>query len=155
MDTELERPRWRTTLHYRVHPRFQIGVEFNPDAGEFTPLANLFLFREGPGRPAVILGTSSDRIGSPEGYQAYYATIAKHHPSWPVSAYFSVNWSEWDNGFNFPAGLVWELGNGFALQPMWDGDEMHLLLHWQKGRWTVSPMWVWMEAAGIAVSVEF
>ena len=41
IDTDLDRPRWRTTLNYRVLPSLQLGVEFNPAVQEVNPLATL------------------------------------------------------------------------------------------------------------------
>jgi hypothetical protein len=39
VDTELPRPRWRATANYRVVPSLQLGIEYNPVAGEVGPLA--------------------------------------------------------------------------------------------------------------------
>ena len=72
VDTELDRPRWRFTLNYRIHHRTQVGIEFNPKAQEICPLLTLFLLTETEKRPALFVGTSSDRIGSPSGKQSYY-----------------------------------------------------------------------------------
>ena len=155
VDTDLNRPRWRSTIHYRVLARLQLGLEFNPSESEFSPLMNAFLLTETEKRPAMVLGTSSDRIGSPEGKQAYYITVAKHHPNWPFSGYFSVNYSEWDKGFNVPFGVAWEFNRNWAAQTMFDGDEYHLLLNWRGNRYAASLLWVWMESPGIAFSMEF
>lgn len=155
MNTELDRPRWRSTLNYRVTPKLQVGVETNPAAGEVGPLLTWFWLTESERRPALFVGTSSDRIGSPEGTQSYYLTASKHHPSWPVSAYVSVNYSEWDGGVNFPFGAYLDLGRGFSLQPMYDGQRSHLLVNWQRERYGVSLLWVWLEEAGISFNVGF
>ena len=132
-----------------------MGIEYNPEAEEFGPLFTWFLLTEEDRRPALFLGTSSDRIGSPEGTQSYYLTAAKHHPSWPVSAYVSLNYSEWDGGFNVPFGANVELGKGFSLQPMYDGQRSHLLLHYNRERYGVSLLWVWLEEAGISFNLGF
>lgn len=155
VNTELDRPRWRSTVNYRLNPRLQIGVEVNPGADEIGPLLTWFLSTEEGWRPALFVGTSSDRIGSPEGTQSYYLTAAKHHPSWPVSAYASLNYSEWDGGINFPFGAYVELGRGLSLQPMYDGQRSHLLLNYNRGRYGVSLLWVWLEEAGISFNVGF
>jgi hypothetical protein len=155
VQTELERPRWRATLNYSVSPRLQVGIEHNPDAGEFGPLFTWFLITEEERRPALFLGTSSDRIGSPEGTQSYYLTAAKHHPTWPVSAYVSLNYSEWDGGLNVPFGATVELGRGFSVQPMYDGQRSHLLLQYNRERYGVSLLWVWLEEAGISFNLGF
>ena len=73
----MNRPQWRFTANYRLHQRLQVGIELNPKAKEVGPLATLFLLTETGTRPALFLGTSSDRIGSPAGEQSYFATISK------------------------------------------------------------------------------
>lgn len=155
VDTELSRPRWRTTATYRVLPAFQVGAEYNLVANELSPLATLFLLTEGDRRPALFLGTSSDRIGSPEGMQAYYATMAKYFPPLRASAYVTANYSEWDERINVPFGANVELGGGFSLQPMYDGNRSHLLLNYSSERYAVSLIAAWMEQAGVAVSFGF
>ena len=69
----------RSTLTYRFHPRFQAGVEWNPrtqrGGNRFGPLANLLILPETLRRPALIAGTSSDRIGTPRG-QSFYLTAS-------------------------------------------------------------------------------
>ncbi|HEV2851619.1 MAG TPA: hypothetical protein VHC97_02330 [Thermoanaerobaculia bacterium] len=136
-------------------PKLQLGIEYNLDAGEFGPLLTWFLVTEENRRPALFLGTSSDRIGSPEGTQSYYLTATKHHPTWPVSAYASLSYSEWDGGFNVPFGAQVELGRRLALQSMYDGQRSHLLLHYNRERYGVSLLWVWLEEAGISFNMRF
>jgi hypothetical protein len=151
VDTELERPRWRTTLSYRVIERAQIGVEYNPVAAEVVPLATVFLLTETDTRPAVFIGTSSDRIGSPEGAQSYYSTVSKLLPRVPVSAYASIAYSEWDEGFNVPFGAEWSVWRGLSVRSMYDGEQSHLLLNWFGDRYGVSLMAVWMDTFGISL----
>lgn len=155
MDTELERPRWRVTANYRVIPTLQLGVEYNPVAGEVGPLATWFLLTETERRPALFLGTSSDRIGSPEGTQAYYMTGAKYLPALHVSPYASLNYSEWDDDWNLPFGANIELGRGLSVQPMYDGRRTHLLGTYATPRFSTTLIWAWMEHAGVAVSMGF
>jgi hypothetical protein len=155
VDTELERPRWRATANVRVIPRLQLGVEYNLAAGELSPLATGFLLTEGERRPALFLGTSSDRIGSPEGMQAYYLTAAKYLPPLRTSPYVTANYSEWDQGWNVPFGANVELGGGFSLQPMYDGHRTHLLASYATRRYSATLIWAWLERAGVAVSLGF
>ena len=89
---QIDRARWRNTLTYRFHPRLTAGAEYNPLAGKVSPLANFVALTETHRRPALILGTSSDRIGTPSG-QSYYATLSKnikHHTGLPLAPYFGV-----------------------------------------------------------------
>ena len=124
-------------------------------AGEVGPLATWFLLTETGRRPAVFLGTSSDRIGSPEGKQAYYLTAAKYLPPIRTSPYASLNYSEWDKGWNVPFGANIELGRGVSLQPMYDGHRTHLLGTYATERYSATIIWAWLERAGVAVSVGF
>lgn len=155
VDTELDRPRWRSTLHYRLHERLQLGIEINPEADEVGPLLTWFLLTENERRPALFFGTSSDRIGSPAGEQSYFLTAAKHHPYRPVSAYVSLNYSEWDEDFNLPFGVEVELGERFSVRPMYDGHRTHLMLNFHGRRYGASLIWVWLERFGIAFSTRF
>ncbi len=143
------------TANYRVIPRLQLGVEYNPVASEVGPLATCFLLTETERRPALFLGTSSDRIGSPAGTQAYYMTGAKYLPALHVSPYASLNYSEWDDGWNVPFGANIELGRGISVQPMYDGHRTHLLGTYATSRFSTTLIWAWMERAGAAVSMGF
>lgn len=155
MDTELSRPRWRATANYALFPRLQVGVEYNFAAQELGPLLTGFVLTEGERRPAVFVGTSSDRIGSPEGEQAYYATAAKYLPFAHAAPYVSLNYSEWDRGWNVPFGATVELGRGLSVRPMYDGQRTHLLGTFSTERMSATVIWVWLERAGVAVSYGF
>lgn len=152
-DIEADRARWRTTLSYRLHPRVMIGVEFNPVVTEFAPLATVFLLTEGERRPALFLGTSSDRIGSPEGAQAYYLTVAKYLPLLRMAPYASLNYSDWDEGMNVPFGVSMEVGKGFYGRYMYDGQRSHIMGGLFREHWGVSLLWVWLESPGISLTL--
>ncbi len=151
----MDRPQWRFTANYSLHQRLQVGVEVNPKAKEAGPLVTLFLFTETRTRPALFLGTSSDRIGSPAGEQSYFATISKYVPRLRTSFYGSLNYSEWDGKFNIPFGAGVELGKGFSLRPMYDGDRGHVMLNYFTTHYGVSLMYVWLETPGISFSLGF
>lgn len=155
IDTPLDRPRWRGTLTVRVHRRVQIGIEGNPAVDEVVPLATIFLLTEGEQRPALFLGTSSDRVGSPEGTQAFYLTVAKYVAPLRLSPYVSLNYSEWDNGWNVPFGASLELGDGFYVRPMYDGQRSHLVGGVNRERWGLGLLWVWYETSGVTASFGF
>jgi hypothetical protein len=155
VDTSLDRPRWRFTGNLRVARTLQVGAEFNPAVSEVNPLVTWFVLTEGERRPAAFLGTSSDRIGSPEGTQSYYVTIAKYVPVLRASPYASVNYSEWDAGWNLPFGANIELPHGGSLRPMYDGQRTHLLATYTAERWSATLIWAWLESAGVSVSFGF
>ena len=127
----------------------------NPEADEIGPLVTWFLMTEDEKRPGLFFGTSSDRIGSPEGEQAYFLTATKGHSEWPISAYVSLNYSEWDEDFNFPFGVEAQLGEHFSVRPMYDGQRTHLTFNYATKRHSFSLLWVWLERVGIAYSTRF
>ena len=143
------------TLNYRLLNRLQVGVEYNPVASEIALLFSLFLFTETDSRPALFLGTSSDRIGSPVGEQAYFVTATKRLPYLPLSVYGTVNYSEWDDRFNFPFGASVEFGKGFSVRGMYDGKEPHLMFNYFYKQHGISLMYIWLETFGFAVSTAF
>jgi hypothetical protein len=155
VDTAVDRARWRATLAYRPLSRLMVGVEYNPAEQEATPLASLFLLHESRTLPAAFLGTSSDRIGSPEGTQCYFLTAMKAIPSLPVSVYGTANWSEWDDELNFPFGADFDLGRGLSFRPMYDGHRTHLTATYARSRMSVTALWVWLEKPGLSVSFGF
>ena len=131
------------------------GFEANFAAEEVGPIATLFLVTEQPRVPAIFVGTSSDRIGSPKGKQAYYMTFAKNVDPVPASLYATVNWSEWDEEFNFPFGANIEVWPRVVVQPMYDGNRTHLLATYSADRFNVTVINAWLERWGVAVSAGF
>lgn len=124
-------------------------------AKELGPLVTWYVLTETNTRPALFLGTSSDRIGSPPGTQSYYLTLAKHIPRTPLAPYVSLNYSEWDDGFNFPFGANLTLQKNFSLRPMFDGKRSHLMLTHYYRQWSFTALYVWFEKIGVAASVGF
>ena len=140
----------------------QFGVEYNPVVKEVSPLLSLFLMTEGESvwRPALFLGTSSDRIGSPSGKQAYFLTVSKGLPTLPVSVYATLNYSEWNKELgntllNIPFGITVEFGQYLSIRPMYDGDRSDLMLNYFADHYGVSLMYIWLERGGISTSVQF
>ena len=115
-------------------------------------LLTLFAFPEPETRPALFFGTSSDRIGSPPGEQSYFATVSKFVPRLRSSLYVSLNYSEWDEAINFPAGISLKIGNGLSIRPMYDGDRGHLMFNYFAHRVGVSLMLVWFDTVAISLS---
>ena len=155
IDIDVDRARYRATLTRRAHPRLSLGLEFNPGAAEIGPLATLFVRTESNAWPAISLGTSSDRIGTPEGNASVFLTAAKRSPflAVPLSGYLSLNWSEFDEAFNVPFGGTLHLGEVFALGGMYDGQRSHGLLRAMRGSWSATALWVWFENFGLAISL--
>jgi hypothetical protein len=132
-----------------------VGVEFNPGETEVGPLVTWFVVTEQGARPAVFLGTSSDRIGTPEGEQSYYATATRRLPGLPASAYVTLNYSEYDAGFNVPFGAEVDLPLALSLRGMYDGERTHAMLSHARERWSASLLWVWLEQPGFSIALGF
>jgi hypothetical protein len=160
LEGQIDRATWRNTLMYRLNRDLQLGVEYNPLAGDVSPLANWRLVRETERRPAVILGTSSDRIGTPEGNQGYYLTFSKDlEPltGLPVAPYLAVQYSEFDRGINLPLGAAVRLGRDWTLMPTYDGHAFHPMLtyRWRGGKYSLTGILVRGRDPGFAFTVGF
>ena len=129
---QIDRAKWRNTLTYRFHPRFTAGIEYNPLAKKISPLANLVVITETHARPALILGTSSDRIGTPSG-QSFYATLSKnlkHHTGLPVAPYVGVAYGTFDDRTRAIGGLNINFSERWSSTILFDGVRVHPLLNY-------------------------
>lgn len=139
----------------RVHPRIQLGVEWNRLVDEVNPLANVHAVTETRRRPALILGTSSDRIGTPSG-TAYYATLSKDlspWTTWPVAPYAGVSYGTYEDKARFIGGVNVSLGGRFSSLLIWDGVNFHPTATVELGRFTLTALWVDTENFGLSGSV--
>jgi len=139
----------------RVTPRLQVGIEGNLAAEEFGPLVNWIATPETERWPMVTLGTSSDRIFSPKGEQAFYATAAKGIPGTNFAPYVGVSWSTWEDRLLFPAGLNVALANEWDLLGMYDGRNCHTLLTYKTSTVNYTVMLIRMRHIGFSIGVGF
>ena len=123
--------------------------------GEVGPIANWFALTETDSRPAVICGTSSDRIGTPRGRQAVFMTVSKQLGRLPAAPYFSINYSSTDRKINFPFGAIVQLSNAWSLMPMYDGHASHTLITWSGKRESISLIWAWNRRFGASLGYHF
>ena len=133
---QIDRAKWRNTLTYRFHPRFTAGLEYNPLAKKVSPLANLLILTETPSRPALILGTSSDRIGTPSG-QSFYATLSKNlrdQTRLPIAPYVGVAYGTFEHRTRAIGGLNIHLAERWTATAVFDGVRVHPLLNYTHGR---------------------
>jgi len=151
VNTEIKRPRWRFNAAFRLTPRLQVGLEYNPVVNEILPTANWILQPETESLPLITLGTSSDRIGTPEGNHAFYVSFAKSREGVPIAPYVSVSYSEFKRGLEFPFGANIRLAHQWDLLPMNDGRHTHLLLTYKQAGYNVTFMLNWMKLPGISV----
>ncbi|HMO80652.1 MAG TPA: hypothetical protein PKD24_07655 [Pyrinomonadaceae bacterium] len=117
----------RSTLIFRWHPRFHIGVEYNPRVGEVHPLVTFIPVTETVNRPAVVLGVSSDRIGTPEG-TSLYATLSKDLQHWtglPIAPYGGVVYGTYEKRFRAIGGLNIRIREDLSSLVQFDGVKVH------------------------------
>lgn len=136
ISNQIDRAKWRNTLTYRIHPRFTTGVEYNPLAGKVSPLANVVALTETHKRPALIFGTSSDRIGTPSG-QSFYATFSKnlkHSTGLPVAPYIGVAYGTFEDRLRVIGGLNINFKERWSSTILFDGVRVHPLVNYTWGR---------------------
>jgi hypothetical protein len=112
----------------RLTPRLMVGLEFNPVVSELNPIGNWIACLESERTPTVIFGTSSDRIFTPEGNQAFFVSFAKTIPGTPVAVYAGPSYSEFEDKFILPMGANWVIDKEHGLLLMYDGRRTHALV---------------------------
>lgn len=154
---EIDRAKLRFTMTYRLHPRITAGVEYNPLADDVHPLANILLMDETRRRPAMIIGTSTDRIGTPGG-QAYYATFSKNlkrETKLPIAPYAGVMYGTYQDRFRPVGGVNVGFTEKFTTLTTYDGVHGHQLLNYAHGRHVFSLLLVRFRRPGISYSITF
>jgi hypothetical protein len=136
LTNQIPRASLRTTLTYRLHPRLSLGVEYNPRADDVGLLANLVAVTETGRRPALILGTSSDRIGTPSG-RSFYATVSKNLSGLvklPIASYAGLAYSSYEDRFLPLAGLTINWTSALSTPIIFDGVKVHPTFVYAPGR---------------------
>jgi hypothetical protein len=154
---QIDRATWRNTLTYRFHPRFTAGVEYNPLAGKVSPLANVVALTETHRRPALILGTSSDRIGTPDG-QSFYATFSKnlkHATGLPFAPYAGVAYGTFEDRFRAIGGLNINFNERWNSTILFDGVRVHPLVNYTYGRHQFGAILERGRNPGMSYSISF
>jgi hypothetical protein len=122
-----------------------------------SPLANAILVRETRRRPAVIAGTSSDRIGTPSG-QSFYLTVSKdlrREIQLPVAPYVGVAYGTYEDRARPIAGLNIDFGRGLSSLTIYDGVRIHPTLSYSRGRHGLSLILAQGRHPGLSYNVRF
>ena len=154
---QIDRAKWRNTLTYRFHPRFSAGVEYNPLAKKASPLANVLAITETLRRPALIVGTSSDRIGTPSG-QSFYATFSKNlkrETRLPIAPYAGVVYGTYEDRWRGIGGLNIGFTERFTALVVFDGVHVHPLLNYSYRRHVFSFILIKGRDPGFSYSISF
>lgn len=141
---EIDRAKLRTTLLYLFSDRIRAGIEWNPLADDASLLVNLHLVREGRNRPAVILGLSSDRIGTPSGKSVFLTASYDLKPVTGLSLapYVGLAHGTFEDRTRAIAGFNIRLSASLSALAIFDGVHMHEVLSFEKGRHGLSAVLV-------------
>ena len=157
----VDRAKLRTTAAYMVDDRLQVGIEWNPLGNDVGPIANWLALEETAERPALIFGTSSDRIGTPHG-RAIYGTFSKDLEAWtglPLAPYAGAAFGTFDDEFVPIGGLLIRWLDRLSTTSLYDGDNFHHMATWAfDGGFSASAMAVDQDGKyyfGLAVSGGF
>jgi hypothetical protein len=150
----IDRATHRTIVMHRITPSLKAGIEWNALEDEVGIVANWVALTETRTRPALMFGTSSDRIGTPAG-QSYFATLSKSLHPLPVAPYVGISYSGHADAFVFPFGVNVALRRGFSAMVMNDGVHTHLSATWARPRLSVTVLAVERRHAGVTVGTTF
>ncbi len=117
-------------MNYRIRPGLQVGVEYNPLDDDLGLLANWRALDETATRPALMLGTSSDRIGTSDG-RAYFATLSKsldRELGLPIAPYAGVTFGESDDQWRGIGGVNIRYAPRWNSTHLYDGKNTHHIL---------------------------
>jgi hypothetical protein len=154
---QIDRATWRNTLTYRPFPRLTAGVEYNPLDGDVGPLLNFVALTETDVRPALIIGTSSDRIGTPHG-RSFYATLSKdltESTGVPIAPYVGYSYGQFEDHGRVIGGLNVTFTHWLSGSAIFDGVKVHPMLTFAKGRHQFGFLLVQGKNPGVSYSVSF
>jgi hypothetical protein len=108
-------------------------------------------------RPALIVGTSSDRIGTPGG-QSFYATLSKNlkrETGLPLAPYVGVAYGTYEGRFLPLAGINVAFTRSFSGLVIFDGVRLHPMLNYTHGRHAFSFVLAFANKPGVSYSISF
>jgi hypothetical protein len=154
---QIDRARWRNTLIFQFLPTLSAGIEYNPLAEKISPLANWVAVTETKNRAALILGTSSDRIGTPSG-QSFYATVSKDleaQTNLPLAPYAGLAYGTYEEKFHGIGGLNLRFPLNLSALIIYDGVKVHPTASWAYRNFVFSFLLAQGKNPGASASVAF
>ncbi len=104
-----------------------------------------------------MFGTSSDRIGTPDG-NAYFGTLSKNLRELtgvPIAPYVGASYGTFDDELRAIGGFWAGFGKGFSSTVIWDGEDLHPTVEYSIKGHTFTLLWVATEDVGVAYSIAF
>ena len=138
---------------YKVNADLQVGVEYNPLADDVGPLLNWRVLREAEGQPAIIVGTSSDRIGTPSG-RAFYVTFSKE-VSQGVGLYVGASYSQYERRILIPAGVSLRHDDHWSSLLVFDGVKFHPMVTYSWDQYSFTLLLAQLKDIGFNFTVGF
>ena len=148
----IDRATHRTVVMHRFTRDLKAGVEWNARANEVGFVANWRALGETETRPALMFGTSSDRIGTPSG-QSYYATVSKSFSR--VAPYAGASWSGYEERMLYPFGVNVALAEGWSAMLINDGVHTHLSTTYGRRNISLTLLAVERKHVGVTVGMTF
>lgn len=157
LSKQVERASVRMTLTYQFHPRLTAGVEYNPRVDEVAPIANLLVVTETKRRPAFMIGTSSDRIGTPSG-QSFYGIFSKNlkrETGLPIAPYVGLAYGTYEERLRVVGGLNIYFPKNFSAFITYNGVNVHPIVNFTHKRHVFSLIMVRGRDPGMSYSISF
>lgn len=154
---QIDRATHRTIVMHQFRPSLKLGVEWNPGAHEVGFVANWRAIAESPRHPAVVFGTSSDRIGTAEG-QSYYVTVSKslhHETGLPIAPYAGASYGTFEDRMIFPFGVNVALGPHWSAMLINDGVHTHVSATYAWDRFALTLLAVERKDIGFTIGARF
>ena len=130
-----------------------VGVEYNPLGQDIGLLANWRAVSETENRPAVVFGTSSDRIGTPSG-RAYYVTVSKEVAD-DLGIYVGAMYGEFEGKIRIPAGVSYRFDERWSAMFAFDGVNGHPMVTYRRDRYNLTFLMVGSKHPGLSFGVGF
>jgi hypothetical protein len=133
------------------------GIEYNPRVNKASPLANWLAVKETTHGPALIVGTSSDRIGTPSG-QSFYATASKNlkrETRLPIAPYFGAAYGTFEDKLRPIGGMNIGFTEQLTGLIIFDGVHVHEMFSYSYQRHVLSLVLVRGKHPGVSYSVGF
>ena len=118
----------------------------------------MHLVRETESIPAVIVGTSSDRIGTPTG-TGYYINASKslkREIGLPIAPYIGGFYGTFEDKTRLVGGLSIRYSESFSSLHMYDGVNVHHMLSWNLNeQTTLGLLLIDNRTFGISLGISF
>ncbi len=121
------------------------------------PFLNFVAVSETERRPALILGTSSDRIDLPYG-QAFFATVSKsllRETHLPIAPHVGASYGTYDDRLRPIGGLNINFTKNVSSLVIYDGVHVHPVVNVHVGRHSFSFLLIDCRKPGVSYSVAF